>query len=487
MELRENKGLILIIIGILLSITLYLIFFGIPLIILGTYYLNKKVNQGEKEINEKLNDKKAELANIDNKLNEMEKEKEKEINKKLNDKKTELANIDVKLEAMELQKEKEINIKLKEKETQLANIDNTLKQKKKGLILVNDELEMQEVGLFEPKYDFSTAVLYKEKLDEIRKKQKELIKNKMAAVCGTEWTVDNSKQKGKAMTNANIKQILRNFNLDCEMTISKVTLSNRENSIKRLKKSFETLNKLNERNAIKITPQYLDLKLQELDVAIEYELKKQEEKELLREAREQEREERKIQKQLDAEEKKINEQKKRLETDINKIGAELRASKSDEEKEKLKLKIRELELALAKSNDDIEQISDKRKQTGAGYVYILSNIGSFGEDVYKIGVTRRDEPQDRVRELSNASVPFKFDSHVFIFSKEAFELEKELHNRFDHKRVNKVNSRKEFFNITSDDVKKIVEENKDLVHSFNYKPEAQEYYDTLKIDKINNK
>ena len=388
---------------------------------------------------------------------------------------------------MEEEKVKEIDIKLKGKENQLASLDYALKERRKRLILVDDELEMQEVGLYEPKYVFVTAVLYKEKLDEIRKKQKDFIKNKRAAVCETEWTVNNSKQQGKAMTNANIKQILRNFNLDCEMAISKVKLSNRENSVKRIKKAFETLNKLNERNAIKITPQYLDLKLQELDVAMEYELKKQEEKELLREAREREREEKKIQRQLDAEEKKINERKKSLETDLNKIGADLRESKSDEEKEKLKLRIKELELALAKSNDDIEQIADKRKRTGAGYVYILSNIGSFGENVYKIGVTRRDEPQDRVRELSNASVPFKFDTHVFIFSKEAFELEKELHNRFDHKRVNKINSRKEFFNITCDEVKKIVEENKEFVHSFNDKPEAQEYYDTLKIEKINNK
>lgn len=482
----EDHGLKLIIIGIILSMTLYLIFFGIPLIIIGTYYLNKKVNQRGKEIDEELKNKKEELANIDNKLKEMEEEKEKEINIKLKDKKEELANIDNKLKEMEEEKIKEIDIKLKEKETQLTNLNYELNKKKKGLILIDDELEMQEVGLYEPKYVFVSAVLYKEKLDEIRKKQKDYIKNKRAAVCETEWTVNNSKQQGKAMTNANIKQILRNFNLDCEMAINKVKLSNRENSVKRIKKAFETLNKLNERNAIKITPQYLDLKLQELDVAIEYELKKQEEKELLREAREREREEKKIQKQLDAEEKKINEQKKRLETDINKIGDELRESKSDEEKEKLKLRIRELELALAKSNEDIEQIANKRKRTGAGYVYILSNIGSFGEDVYKIGVTRRDEPQDRVRELSNASVPFRFDTHVFIFSKEAFELEKELHNRFDHKRVNKVNSRKEFFNITYDEVKKIVEENKELVHSFSDKPEAQEYYDTLKIEKINN-
>jgi DNA repair exonuclease SbcCD ATPase subunit len=515
MNFRDDKGLILIVIGLLLSITIYGIFFGIPLIILGTYYLNKKVNQRENEITEELEAKKTELASIDSILEEKEREKVKEINEKLKDKKTELTYIDVKLEAMELQKEKEINeklkdkkaelanidnklnemerkkekeinIKLKEKESRLLNLDSKLEEKKKGLIFVDDELEMQEVGLYQPKYDFLTAVLYKEKLDEIRKKQKDLIKNKIAAVCGTEWTVENSKQKGKAMTNANIKQILKTFNLECEMTISKVKLSNRESSVKRINKSFDNLNKLNERNVIKITPQYLDLKLQELDIAIEYELKKQEEKELLREAREQEKEERKIQKQLDAQEKKIKEQKMSLENDINTIGAELRESKSDKEKEKLELKIKELELALSKSNEDIDQIADRRTRTGAGYVYILSNIGSFGENVYKIGVTRRDEPQDRVRELSNASVPFKFDSHVFIFSKEAFELEKELHNRFDSKRVNKVNSRKEFFNITFDDVKKIVEENKDLVHSFNVKPEAQEYYDTLKIDKINN-
>ena len=497
----SDHGLAMLIIGLILTISVYLFFLGIPLILIGAYFLNKKANRGENEVNEKLKDKNKELVKIDDKLKEKEtrlanidveleervKEKDREIDAQLRDKKEDLANIDNTLREIEEEMAKELDIKFKEKENELANLNNELNEKKKGLILVNDTLEMQEVGLYEPKYDFISATLYKEKWDKIRQKQKDHIKNKTAAVCGTEWTLNNSKQQGKALTNAQIRQILRNFNLECEMIISKVKISNRENSVKRIRKSFETLNKLNERNDLKITPQYLDLKLQELDVAIEYELKKQEEKELLREAREQEKEERKIQKQLDAEEKRINEQKKKLENDLNKIGAELNESASDEEKEKLELKIRELELALAKSNDDIGQIADRRKRTGAGYVYILSNIGSFGEDVYKIGVTRRDEPQDRVRELSNASVPFKFDTHVFIFSKEAFELEKELHNRFDHKRVNKVNTRKEFFNITYDDVKKIVEENKELVHSFSDKPDAQEYYDTLKIEKVHNK
>jgi hypothetical protein len=515
---REHLGLILIAVGILLTLSIYLFFIGIPLIIIGAYYLNKKVNrklkeidfelvEKEKDLDKKLEGKKDELANIDSKLDKLEKKKEKEINIKLEekqgelnnidhileekekefdiklkDKREELDNIDIKLEEMEKAKEREIDIKLNEKNAQLANMDSELKKKREKFGLIEDEAEMQEIGLYEPRYDFLTAVLYKEKLDEIRKKQKEIIKNKTAAVCDTEWTVEDSKQKGKAMTNANIKQILLNFNLECEMTISKVKVSTIDSSIKKINKAFERLNRLNERNVIRITPQYLNLKLQELDVAIEYELKKQEEKEILRQEREMQREERKKQKQLDMQEKKIKKQKQDVETELNKIKEEIK-SKSDEEKGKLEEKIKELELALAKSNTENEHIDEDRKRTGAGYVYILSNIGSFGENIYKIGVTRRDDPVGRVTELSDASVPFRFDNHVFIFSEEAFTLEKELHNRFDEKRVNKVNMRKEFFYITIDDVKKIVEENKDIVHSFNEKAEAQEYRDTLKIEK----
>jgi hypothetical protein len=512
MSIKEHTGLILIIIGILLTITLVLIFFGIPLIIIGTYILNKKVNQKEKELDKKLVEKREELANIDNKLDEMEKEKEKEINTELKekqnqldnidatleemkteqqkeinilleDKRNELKNIDYTLEKMEQDKQKEINIKLHEKQNQLSAIDNELKKKKEAIGFLEDEAEWQEISLYEPKYKFSTAVAYKEKLDEIRKRQKELVKNKTAGICWNEITFDGSIQKGRAMTNANIKQMLKNFNSECNITISKVKLSNRDNSIKKIKKEFETLNNLNERNFIKITPEYLNLKLQELDIAIEYELKKQEEKDKLRDEREREREERKIQKQLDDQLKKVTAQKRKLEIEMEATNNLLQKSESNEEIELLKNKLKELELAVEKSNKDEEDIKDKRKRTGAGYVYILSNIGSFGENIYKIGVTRRDDPMGRVTELSDASVPFRFDNHVFIFSDEAFELEKELHNRFDHRRVNKVNMRKEFFNITLDDVKKIVEENKELVRSFIEKPEAQEYYDTLKLRK----
>ncbi|KZX16608.1 T5orf172 domain protein [Methanobrevibacter cuticularis] len=511
MNIKEDKGLILIIVGIILTLTIVLFFIGIPLIAIGAYLLNKKVSDQEKKLDEQLIEKRNELSNIDKKLEQMEKEKEQEINNKLKEKQNQLDNIDATLEEMKEKQQKEINILLEDKKNQLDNIDNTLEkmeqekqieinnkiklkqvqltnlvndieERKERLGFLDDEAEMQEVGLYEPKYDFITAVAYKEKLDELRKKQKDSVKNKTAAVSGI-WIVEGDTRKGKAMAHANIKQIIKNFNLECEITISKVKISNRENSIKRIKRSFESLNKINKPNKVEITSHYLNLKLQELDLAMEYALQKQEEKEAIKEAKQREREERKIQKQLDDQLKKTTTQKKQLETEIEATNNLLQKSKSDKEIELLKSKLKELELAVEKSKKDEKDIKDKRKRTGAGYVYILSNIGSFGENVYKIGVTRRDDPMGRVTELSDASVPFRFDNHVFIFSEEAFELEKELHGRFDHKRVNKVNMRKEFFNITLEDVKRIVEENKELVHSFVEKAEAQEYYDTLKMIK----
>ena len=120
---------------------------------------------------------------------------------------------------------------------------------------------------------------------------------------------------------------------------------------------------------------------------------------------------------------------------------------------------------------------------GIKYERCLTGQVGKGKNVFKIGVTRRENPEDRIRELSSASVPFRYDAHVFIFSKDAYDLESKLHKRFDKQRVNKINMRKEFFKISIDDIKQIVEENKGAVHSFVEHPDAEEYYDTLKIEK----
>lgn len=515
MNIKENKGLIISIIGILLTISIYGIFFGIPLTIIGIYYLNKKAKG--KDIDEKLKEKQEELDNIDEKLKVLEQEKEKEIDDKLNEKQEELKNLDEEYQKKEETKEKELNKKLKKKQEELDNIDKTyekiakdkekeidvklndktnelnnlvikinnntreLNEIRKEIALVEETLDMQEYGLYEPKYNFINSTAYKERLDAVRKQQKQMIKDKTAAVGTSDWTINGDKRQGKAFINANIKQILRSFNNETEVIINKVKHSNVESSKKRIQKSFDQLNRLYERENVSLTKSYLNLKVDEMNIAYEYEVKKQEEKELLREEREREREEKKLQKKLEKEKNKFNRENDKLQKEINKVRDELTTA-ADKEKAKLEKEIKELKEALNRNNEEIGKIDEWRETPGAGYVYIISNIGSFGKNVFKIGVTRRDNPDERIRELSSASVPFRYDTHVFIFSKDAFALEKELHDRFNDSRVNKVNRRKEFFNITIDDVKQIVEENKADVHSFVEHPDAEEYYDTLKIE-----
>ena len=451
MELKENLGLILIIIGLLISLTMVLAWIGVPIAAIGTYLLYKKVSKQEEQVAEELQAKKDEMDNIDEKLRQMEIDKEKELEEKLAD-----------------------------KEAEINTMNQELKSLQEQLALAKEEDELQTYGLYEPHYDFENATAYKEKLDEIKRKQKESVKDKTAAWGNPNMRLDGDLRKGQAMINDNIKQIIRTFNTECDGIIRKVKHSNMESSEKRIRKSYETLNKLNERVGVRIQPKYLDLKLEELHLAYEYQVKKQEEKELLAEAREREREEKKLRQKLEKEKNKFNRENNRINNELSDAEAKLQAA-NDEEKAKLQAEIDKLKAALEKNNEEIEKIDKWEETPGAGYVYIISNIGSFGEDVYKIGVTRRDDPEERIRELSNASVPFKYDSHVFIFSEDAYNLESSLHERFDNKRVNKVNRRKEFFNITIDDVKKIVEENKASVHSFVEEPEAEEYYDSLKL------
>lgn len=516
-----DKGLILVIIGGLLSCTIYGVFIGAPLTLIGAYFIYKKfkssdefsgsIEEQEEKLNnlekqfsekekeerakldEKLKIKQDELDNIDDKLNQLEKERiakvdeelanrETDLDKRIADKETQLNNLDEEYEKKFKQKEANLKNQLQVTENNLLKAKEELKIIKKDLVRAEDDLEMQEYGLYEPRYNFIHAVDYKERLNAVRKQQKQMIKDKTAAVGHTEWTVGSSKAKGKAFINANIKQILRSFNNETTVLISKVKHSNFDSIENRINKTFTSLNNLYKREDVEITQGYLNLKIDELHIAYEYEVKKQEEKEELREAREREREEKKLQKELERERKKFERENETINSEIEEVKAQMAKAAADE-KAKLEAEIAKLQAALNKNNEEVRKINEWKEKPGAGYVYIISNVGSFGENVFKIGVTRRDNPEDRIRELSNASVPFRFDTHVFIFSKNAYELESQLHERFNDKRVNKVNMRKEFFRISIDDVKQIVEENKGQVHSFVEHPDAEEYYDTLKLEK----
>jgi len=154
---------------------------------------------------------------------------------------------------------------------------------------------------------------------------------------------------------------------------------------------------------------------------------------------------------------------------------------SEVEKQLYVDKIRELEEKLKLLEKDKENVLEREQNTRAGFVYIISNIGSFGEDVFKIGMTRRLEPMDRIKELGSASVPFNFDVHAIIFSEDAPGLETVLHQTFKAHQVNKVNPRKEFFNIDLKQIEAIVKENHSAVVQFVEVPEAFDYRESMRI------
>ena len=173
----------------------------------------------------------------------------------------------------------------------------------------------------------------------------------------------------------------------------------------------------------------------------------------IKEQMKQEAEERKA---LEAERKKIEQEESKFEKQIATL-TEQANSAEGQELDMLKTRILELQNQLSNVIIKKEEISNLQNGK-AGNVYVISNLGSFGENIFKIGMTRRLDPQDRINELGNASVPFKFDVHSFIFSDDASDLETELHKRLNDKRVNKVNLRKEFFNVTVDELEELVTE-----------------------------
>jgi hypothetical protein len=278
------------------------------------------------------------------------------------------------------------------------------------------------------------------------------------------------------MTNRGIRLTARAFNNECDAAISSVTWNNAQRMEQRIQKAFEALNKLNESSAIKIAPAYLDFKLKELQLSHEYREKRQEEKEEQEEIRRQLREEAKLQQEI---EQAINEEKK-YEKLLERAQREA-AEATDDKLKVLQEAIAALTKELAIAHWKSERALSMAQQTKSGHVYVISNIGSFGENVYKIGMTRRLEPVDRVKELGDASVPFLFDIHAMIFSNDAPALENALHKAFESRRVNLVNNRKEFFHVSLNDIR---DEVKKLFPDADFIEvgEAKEYRETRAIN-----
>ena len=352
---------------------------------------------------------------------------------------------------------------------------------KKEAIFFEDAITFQEFGLYTPRYDFVTSEEYKEELDRIRDAQKKLIKNDKAIIGATTWTVNGSKSKGNKMIADMKKMFLRAFNSDCEDVISKVKYNNFDMSLKKIRQSANSIEKLGKSMSLQITQKYIDWKEEELTLAFEYQQKKQEEKEAQKAARAEMREAARLQKEIEAQRKKIEKEQTHYQTAYEKL---LKQLEEDPDNSDLLAKKSELENQLNDIDRAIKDIDYREANQRAGYVYIISNIGAFGENVYKIGMTRRLDPQDRVDELGDASVPFNFDVHAMIFSDDAPALEAALHKAFEDRKLNMVNTRREFFNVTLDEIKEVVKENFDKTVEFVDVPDAEQFRVSQKMKRI---
>lgn len=214
------------------------------------------------------------------------------------------------------------------------------------------------------------------------------------------------------------------------------------------------------------------MKVEELRLAFEYQQKKQEEKEAQKTARAELREAAKLQKEIEAQRKKIEKEQLHYQTAYEHLLKQLEQNPDDIS---LLSKKSELEEHLTDIDKAIKDIDYREANQKAGYVYVISNIGAFGPDVYKIGMTRRLDPQDRVDELGDASVPFNFDVHAMIFSDNAPALEAALHRAFEDRKLNMVNTRREFFHVTLDEIKDVVKKNFDKTVEFIDVPDAEQY------------
>jgi hypothetical protein len=218
-------------------------------------------------------------------------------------------------------------------------------------------------------------------------------------------------------------------------------------------------------------------------VAYEYQKKRKQEKEELRILKEQQREEEKVAREIEAKRLELEKEQAHYQNVLKRVNEQIEVEESEERRNFLIEKKEELNNNLADVDKAMEDLDYREANHRAGYVYIISNIGAFGPDIYKIGMTRRLEPEDRISELSGASVPFRFDVHAMIFSNDAPKLEAALHNAFADKKVNLVNGRKEFFRVTLDEIKKVVRENHDKTVEFISLPDAEQFRESEMIRK----
>lgn len=352
---------------------------------------------------------------------------------------------------------------------QYQQVQAQLAELQTQIVKTQEEQILQEVGIYEYRHPLTDSARFQQQLKLLQQQIKDMAKADGGAVVGElEWSVGGSDAQGRRMVRETCKLMLRAYNAEADNLVRSMKPYKLDAASSRLVKVAETIQRLGQTLGIHISPEYQRLRLEELALTADFLAMKAEEKEKEREEKERLREQAKLEKEIARERERLEKEQSHYQNALKKL-----EDKGDAEgAARMREQLGEIEKA-------IEDVDYREANIRAGYIYVVSNIGAFGEDVVKVGLTRRLDPNDRVRELGDASVPFRYDTHALIFTDDAVGVEQELHKRLDDKRINRVNLRREFFRVTPAEVKEHLKELDVELLEFTDEPEALEFRQSL--------
>jgi hypothetical protein len=333
-------------------------------------------------------------------------------------------------------------------------------------VATDDAAILQNVGIYRYHHPLESAADYQTLLAELDAEIADVVKSGHAIEKSSMFTYDNSLAKGRKMSDDLAKLMLRAYNAEAENCVRTLRAGNVVTAKQRLERSREAIAKLGKMMEMRISDMFHALRLREIELTADFLMMKQEEREAATEERTRLREEKKAAAELAAERERLDKERAHI---LNAIQTLRTNGETDAA----------LEETLSKIDDAIARNDFRTANIRAGYVYIISNRGSFGPGVVKIGLTRRLEPLTRVDELGDASVPFRFDVHCLFFSEDAVSLEAQLHSHFAARRLNQANLRKEFFFATPVEVRDVLKSKLGNLLEFNEHAEATDYHQSL--------
>lgn len=336
-----------------------------------------------------------------------------------------------------------------------------------SLLDLRGAVEVQELGLYDYEHPAEDSVALSTQLEALRADIKTAVRTGRATQATSNFTFNNSTAKGAKFVRDMSKLMLRSYNAEAENCVKAVRAGNLVTAQKRLTTAMEQIARLGTMIDLSITHFFHQLRLRELELANRHLRAVQAEKEADRAHREELREQRKAEKELAAEKSRLEKERGHYANTI----AALETNGDHEGAERVRARLADVQHA-------IENVDYRAANIRAGYVYVISNVGSFGPDVVKIGLTRRLEPMDRVNELGDASVPFRFDVHALFFAEDAVTIETMLHQHFADRRINQINLRREYFRATPTEVREVLQAHSVELLDFKLEPAAEEYLAT---------